>query len=159
MVACGFGMVGLALWGCWLLFRRRLDRRIDGSNVWFLRATVAAPALPYLGVWVGWWTREVGRQPWVVFGMMRTADGVSHMSVALELVWLLGYAAFELTVWASTWWFLAKVIRQGPNLDSPVVRGGHELLGTLSPGAGTVAGEKETPKAEEAVRPGRMHPA
>ena len=158
MVACGFGMVGLAIWGCWLVFRRRIDAR-TASNTWFLRATIAAAALPYLSVWVGWWTREVGRQPWVVFGMMRTAQGVSHMSVTSELFWLTGYVGFELMVWGSTWWFLSKIIRQGPIMDSPVLRGGDESLGTLSPDSRPELGEKETPKAERPVRPGHPQPA
>ena len=119
---------------------------------------MAAVLLPYLTVWVGWWTREVGRQPWVVYGLMRTADGVSHMSVGAELLWLFGYIGFELTVWASTWWFLTKVVRQGPNMDSPVIYGGHVTLGAM-PSDPVVAGEKETPKAEQPVRPSQMHPA
>ena len=158
MVACGFAMVGLAIWGCWLVFRRRIDARTAG-NTWFLRATIAAAALPYITVWVGWWTREVGRQPWVVFGLMRTAQGVSHMSVAQELLWLVGYIGFELTVWGSTWWFLGKIIRQGPNMDSPIPRGGEESLGTLSSANRPELGETETPKAEHPVRPGQPHPA
>ncbi|MBE7212893.1 MAG: cytochrome ubiquinol oxidase subunit I, partial [Gluconacetobacter diazotrophicus] len=157
MVACGFAMVGFAAWGTWLVLRRRLDRTTR-ANTWFLRAAIAAAALPYITVWVGWWTREVGRQPWVVYGMLRTADGVSRMSVGAELLWLFGYIGFELTVWGATWWFLCKVVREGPNMDSPVIRGGDVPLGTM-PADPVVPGEKETPKAEEPVRPGRMHPA
>ncbi len=158
MVACGFGMVGIALWGGWLFLRRGLQTRTAG-NVWFLRATIASAALPYLSVWVGWWTREIGRQPWVVYGVMRTLQGVSHLSIAEELLWLVGYAGFELMVWGSTWWFLSKVIRQGPNMDSPVQRGGEESLGTLARGTRPEQAETETPKAERPVRPGRLHPA
>ena len=156
MVACGFGMVGLALWGGWLVLRRRIDAR-TAANTWFLRATIAAAALPYLSVWVGWWTREVGRQPWVVFGLMRTAQGVSHMSVAEEVLWLAGYAGFELTVWAATWWFLGKVVRQGPDMTSPVMRGGDQTLGTISDEPSS--GGKETPKAEKPARSGHLSPA
>ena len=93
MVACGFFMVLMAGWGTWLVARKRLAVRTAGANTWFLRATVFAAFVPFISVWVGWWTREVGRQPWVVFGLMRTSEGVSHMSVAQELVWLVGYAA------------------------------------------------------------------
>ena len=65
MVGCAFGVMLLALWGGWMLFRHRLMGRTT-HNVWFLRAFVATAALPYIAIWVGWWTREVGRQPWVV---------------------------------------------------------------------------------------------
>ncbi len=146
---------GDRLWGSWLVLRRRLDRRTT-ANTWFLRATIAAAALPYISVWVGWWTREVGRQPWVVFGIMRTAQGVSHLSIAEEVVWLGGYMVFELMVWGSTWWFLAKLIRQGPDMTSPVQRGGDEALGTPAHGG---QGDRETPKAERPAAPGQPYPA
>ncbi len=155
MVACGFGMVAIALWGSWLVFRRRLDVR-SAANTWFLRATVAAAALPYISVWVGWWTREVGRQPWVVFNVMRTSQGVSHMSVAAEAGWLVGYMFFELVVWGSTWWFLSKIIRQGPNMTSPILSGGTDSLGTPAHGG---KGDRETPKAERPAGPGQLSPA
>ena len=89
------------------------------------------PRLPYLSVWVGWWTREVGRQPWVVFGIMRTADGVSKMSSAQELLWLGCYMVFELAVWGATWWFLYKVVLTGPDMTSPIPGDGQESLGEL----------------------------
>ena len=157
MVGCGFAMVGLALWGSVLAFRRRLEVATARANTWFLRATIASALLPYLTVWVGWWTREVGRQPWVVFDIMRTSAGVSHMSVAQELLWLVGYAGFELTVWGATWWFLCKIVRQGPDMTSPIPKDGGERLGTLS--ADSHEGSAETPKAEHPARPGRLHPA
>lgn len=150
MVACGLGMVLVAFWGAWLVYRRRLDARGAGT-VWFLRAAVAAAALPYLGIWVGWWTREVGRQPWVVFKIMRTAEGVSRMSVTEEILWLGGYMAFELTVWGAVWWYLAKLVRQGPDLDAPI-----PVFGGADPEPGRAGGApvRETPKAEWPAAPG-----
>lgn len=159
MVACGFAMVGIALWGTWLILRRRLSAVEVISRKWFLRATIASAFVPFISIWVGWWTREVGRQPWVVFGLMRTADGVSRMSVGQELLWLVGYAGFELAVWGATWWFLVKVIRQGPDMTTAIAKDGTEELGTLSPGQSVSPGEVETPKAEHPVQPGRLSPA
>ena len=80
-------------------------------------------------MWTGWWTREIGRQPWVVYGMMTTAQGTSRMSVAEEIFWMVGYVGFELLVWAGTWYFFAKVMRQGADMTSPVVQEGHQKLG------------------------------
>ena len=62
---------------------------------------------------------------------MRTADGVSAMSSAQELLWLGCYMVFELTVWGATWWFLYKVVRTGPDMTSPVPGGGEQHLGEL----------------------------
>lgn len=131
MVGIGFVIFGLALWGAWLALRGRLGVSEIPRNRWFLRAAVLVGPLPYLAVWTGWWTREVARQPWVAYGLMRTAQGVSHMSVMQEVFWLIGYALFEVMVWAGTWYFFAKVIRRGPDMDSPVVTEGDQPIGHL----------------------------
>ena len=158
MVACGMAMVLIAVWGAWLVLRKGL---VAGGNKWFLRATIFSAFLPFLSVWVGWWTREVGRQPWVVFGVMRTSEGVSHMSVTQELFWLVGYAGFELLVWGATWWFLGKIMQEGPALQNPIPADGDEPLGTPAKNRPMADGTIESPKAERPVRPGApsMHPA
>lgn len=133
MVAAGFGVLLFALWGVWLALRGRLSPQAVGGNRWFLRAAILVGFLPYIAVWTGWWTREVARQPWVVYGMMTTAQGVSRMSVTQEIFWLLGYMFFELMVWGGTWYFFAKVVRRGPDMDSPVEHGGQQPIGALEP--------------------------
>jgi cytochrome d ubiquinol oxidase subunit I len=56
----------------------------------------------------------------VVYGLMRTYEGVSHMSVAEEMVWILGYVVFELATWSGAWYFFTRVIKQGPDLESSI---------------------------------------
>lgn len=133
MVAAGGALMLLAFWGLYLALRGRLSVARITSQRWFLRAVIAAGFLPYISIWCGWWVREIGRQPWVVYGLMRTADGVSHMGVAEAVVWLLGYMSFELAVWASVWYFLAKIVRTGPDMTSPIAADGHQKLGVLDP--------------------------
>lgn len=120
MAAVGAALFLLALWGAWLAFRGRLSAAAVCGNKWFLRAVIGAVALPYIGVWTGWWTREVARQPWVVYGLMRTEDGVSHMSVTVAALWLAGFVVFELMAVITTYYFFAKVVRIGPDLESPI---------------------------------------
>ncbi|MEE3503820.1 cytochrome ubiquinol oxidase subunit I [Acidiphilium acidophilum] len=148
MVAAGMFMMLVAFWGGWLAIRPNSFLAEIPQNRLFLRVVVFSAFLPYLSVWVGWWTREVARQPWVVYGLMRTAQGVSHMSVPLEVFWLVGYMAFEITVFAGTWYFLAKVIRQGPDMTSPVVGEGDQPLGHI-----------EEPKHHEPAQPEYPRPA
>ncbi len=159
MVGCGFATFLVALWGGWLVWRRRMTVETAAANTNFLRVVIASSALPYIAIWVGWWTREVGRQPWVVFGMMRTSEGVTHMSVAQDLVWFFGYMGFETMVWGATWWYLAKVIRQGPDMTTPVVKEGHESLGELPREDPEKSGTVESPKANRPVMPGHLQPA
>jgi cytochrome bd-type quinol oxidase subunit 1 len=79
----------LALWGLWLLHRRRLER-----SRWFLLAATWAVVTPFLMNTAGWLLTESGRQPWIVQGLMKTSDGVSP-SVSVTEIWisLIGFLA------------------------------------------------------------------
>lgn len=134
MIAIGFFLVLVAFWGGWLAWKGRLSEGARAArNTWFLRVAVFSGFLPFLAIWTGWWTREVARQPWLADGMMRVSEGVSRMTVFEATFWLVGFIIFELVVWYFTWYFMAKVIRQGPDLESPVVGEGRESLGHLEP--------------------------
>jgi cytochrome d ubiquinol oxidase subunit I len=69
MVAAGFALLGLALWAA-LAWRRRRDLP---RSPWFLRAAALSGVAACVAMEAGWIATEVGRQPWIVFGIMRTA--------------------------------------------------------------------------------------
>ncbi|HEU4455842.1 MAG TPA: cytochrome ubiquinol oxidase subunit I, partial [Longimicrobium sp.] len=71
MVGCGMLLIGLGAW-FWL---GRWRKREPGR--WLLRALVIGSPLGFLALQAGWIVTEVGRQPWVIYGVMRTADGVT----------------------------------------------------------------------------------
>ena len=75
MVGTGSALLGLSLWAGWLAWRQRglPDHR------WFLRAAVVAGPLGFVAIESGWIVTEVGRQPWIIYGVMRTADAVTPM--------------------------------------------------------------------------------
>ena len=73
-------IVLLSLWGAWLLYRRRLE-----TSKWFLRAAVWAVFTPFIMNTAGWMLTENGRQPWIVQGLMKTADGVSPSVSTTEI--------------------------------------------------------------------------
>jgi cytochrome d ubiquinol oxidase subunit I len=83
MVGCGVAMLALAAWAAWKLLRRRSlaeDRR-------FLRACMLAGPLGLIALEAGWMVTELGRQPWIIRGVMRTADAVTPMpNVVVSLV-------------------------------------------------------------------------
>ena len=91
MVGVGTALMGLALWlGATWLFRRDMPR-----SPWFLRATAVSGVAAIVALECGWIITEVGRQPWIVYGFMRTEDAVTDASgvwVSLGVVLLL-YAA------------------------------------------------------------------
>lgn len=73
MVAIGFGLLALVGWIGWSWWRRR---ELPGS-VWFLRAIAVSGVGAVVALQCGWITTEVGRQPWIVYRILRTADAVS----------------------------------------------------------------------------------
>src|SRR5215475_4950384 len=72
MAILGVLLFLLAVVGAWLYRRRRLER-----SRWFLRAAVAAIAFPYIAASFGWILTEMGRQPWIVQGLLKTSQAVS----------------------------------------------------------------------------------
>jgi cytochrome d ubiquinol oxidase subunit I len=74
MVAAGFLMMGMAVWGFWNWKHDRLF-----SSVRFLRALIWAAPLGFIALEAGWVVTEVGRQPWIIQGVMRTAEAVTPM--------------------------------------------------------------------------------
>lgn len=75
MVLSGFAMLALAGWSAWIWWRR--PRLAD--HPWLLRALVASGPLGFVAIEAGWVVTEVGRQPWIVYNVMRTRDAVTPM--------------------------------------------------------------------------------
>jgi len=110
MVGIGFAMLGLVLVSWWLRLRRRLY-----DTGWFLRACQLALPLGFVAVIAGWTTTEVGRQPWTVYGLLRTADSTSAALTGGDvLVSLLLYMAVYLFVYPVGVGFMVRLIRRGP---------------------------------------------
>lgn len=95
MVGIGSALMGLALWFAFVWWRRRDIPRTP----WFLRAVSVSGVATILALWAGWIVTEVGRQPWIVQGYMRTEEAVTEAGgiwFAFALV-LLVYAALGTT--------------------------------------------------------------
>jgi cytochrome d ubiquinol oxidase subunit I len=75
-------VMGLALWGAWLLHRGKLTQ-----SKWFLRLSVWAVVTPFLMNTAGWLLTESGRQPWIVQGLMKTVNA-SSPSVSATDIWI-----------------------------------------------------------------------
>ncbi|WP_332642246.1 cytochrome ubiquinol oxidase subunit I [Aeromicrobium sp.] len=85
------GAVAMAA-GLWMMWAVRGGRMPTGR--WMLRAAIALPFLPLFANSFGWIFTEMGRQPWIVFGLMRTSDGVSPGTTTAEvLTSLIGFTA------------------------------------------------------------------
>ena len=93
-----------------LLWRRKLfDSR------WMLWILMLAFPFPYIANTAGWLTAEVGRQPWLVYGLLRTADGYSaNVSAANTLFTLLGFMGIDALLTIFLMFLLARLIYHGP---------------------------------------------
>jgi cytochrome d ubiquinol oxidase subunit I len=110
MVACGLAMLALAWAGTWLAWRDRLE-----AKRWLMWATFLSFPLGFIATLTGWFTAEVGRQPWVVYGLMRTSEAATPFltprDVALTLI-VFG-AIYSLIFTAGTV-YIYKLLRRGP---------------------------------------------
>jgi cytochrome d ubiquinol oxidase subunit I len=82
MVGAGTALLGLSAWFALTWFRRR--EAILGSRTLLWAVTLAMP-LGFVGLEAGWFVTEVGRQPWIIQGVMRTSDAVTPASGVFEL--------------------------------------------------------------------------
>jgi cytochrome d ubiquinol oxidase subunit I len=96
MVGCGVYLALVALWAAWLA-RKKADLSARRGFLW---ATVVAAPLGFVAIEAGWMVTELGRQPWVIYGVLRTADAVTPMP---GQIWRTG-------VFALIYVFLAVVV-------------------------------------------------
>jgi cytochrome d ubiquinol oxidase subunit I len=109
MVGLGFAMIGLGLWS--LLMRRH--GRIFASRP-FLRAAMLMGPAGLVALLAGWYTTEIGRQPWAVYGLMRTSKAVSaHAAEPLALTLAL-FIVVYLFVFGVGFAYVLRLVRRGP---------------------------------------------
>jgi cytochrome d ubiquinol oxidase subunit I len=123
MVGIGLLMLALVVASWWVRAGRRLY-----SSVWFLRCCECAMPLGFIAVLAGWTVTEVGRQPWTVYGLMRTADSVSPSLTGRNvLVSLIAYGVVYLIIFPVGVALMARLVRLGPlvaGLEPDPVEGG-----------------------------------
>ena len=119
MVALGILMIAFAIAG--LVLRR--GGRLYTSR-WFLHGLQGMSLAPFVAVLAGWFVTEIGRSPWLVYGVLSYADAVTpSLSGGMVLATLIGYlAVYAVIFWAGIY-YLFKVVRQG--LDD--LRGDEEV--------------------------------
>jgi cytochrome d ubiquinol oxidase subunit I len=110
MVGCGILMLVFMGVGLWLIYRRKLDQ-----SKWFLRLAVPAVALPFVANAAGWIFTEMGRQPWVVFGLLKTTNAVSHIGTGYVVTTLIGFTAVYSLLAVIDFGLMARFARQDPD--------------------------------------------
>lgn len=110
MIVIGMFFVLLAVVGAYLLARKKVIQA-----KWYLKTLIFAVPLPYIANETGWIAAEVGRQPWAVYHLLKTADSVSVVVPAWQiLVTLLLFIILYAAIFVVFMKILLKIIRSGP---------------------------------------------
>jgi cytochrome d ubiquinol oxidase subunit I len=96
----------------------RLAGRLYDSR-WFHNLLIGLVPSGIVAIWGGWVVAETGRQPWLVYGKLLTAQAVSPLKPAAVLTSLVLFILIYLTLLGTYVWYVARVIRQGPE-EGPV---------------------------------------
>lgn len=111
MVAIGMALIGLTLFAVLQWRRKRLF-----ETKWLLWSFVFAVILPQLANQFGWYAAEMGRQPWVVYGLLRTSDALSEVVTASQVLGsLILFTAIYVLLFGLFIYLLTKKIQHGPD--------------------------------------------
>ena len=115
MVVLGMYFIAALGWGAWLLRRGRL-----WESRGYLRLLIVSIPLPLAACQLGWMAAEVGRQPWIVYGLLRTSDAASKVVPAGDVLFSLAlFAVLYLLLGALYVYLLVREIRHGPPGPEP----------------------------------------
>ncbi len=110
-------MLAIAFVGIILRLRDRLY-----SARWFHKLLVVSVPIGIVAIWAGWITAESGRQPWIVYGKLLTAQAVSPLNATSVLTSLIAFIAIYAVLLGTYVWYVVRIVRQGPGdgpLDEP----------------------------------------
>ncbi|UVO55635.1 cytochrome ubiquinol oxidase subunit I [Sphingomonas sp. SUN039] len=114
MVGIGFAMLGLGLWS---LFARLRGKLYDWK--WLHRAGVAMGPTGFVAVLAGWATTEVGRQPWTITGLLRTAEASSAIGTPGMVGSLTAFVLVYFGAFSAGSWYILKLMAQPPHEGEP----------------------------------------
>jgi len=103
-------MFAVATSSLWLRWKHRLY-----TTTWFLRFLVAMTPSGIVATLGGWYVAETGRQPWVIFGLLRTIDAVSPVPAQTLLATLIAFVCIYTLFMAAFLFFVVRIIRRGPD--------------------------------------------
>jgi len=119
MVGIGFAMLGLGLWS---LFARARGGLYDWQ--WLHRAALVMGPSGFVAVIAGWITTEVGRQPFTVYGLLRTADSASPLDAPALAVSLLAFIIVYFAVFGVGTWYILRLMKSAPHAGEYGVKRG-----------------------------------
>lgn len=110
MVALGLLMVAMGVWSLWARWRGSLH-----SDHWLHRLAVVMGPSGFVAVLAGWTTTEVGRQPFTIWGLLRTAESASPLAAPAVAASLLAFVIVYFTIFGAGTWFIIKLMGHEPH--------------------------------------------
>jgi cytochrome d ubiquinol oxidase subunit I len=107
-------MVGLGFFFALVTVVAWLKRKKIADSPWLLKLLLFSIPLPYIALQAGWIVTEVGRQPWIVWGLMKTKDAVSPIAASQVGVTLAAFIVVYALLGATAFYLIAKHVRRGP---------------------------------------------
>ncbi|MEO8751349.1 MAG: cytochrome ubiquinol oxidase subunit I, partial [Casimicrobiaceae bacterium] len=119
MVGMGIVMLAISWFGNYLRWRGRLE-----TTRWFLWGAFLSFPTGFVAIIAGWYTAEIGRQPWVVYGILRTKDAVTPSLVAGDVLFsLVTYVLVYALMVSFGFYYIYKLLREGPALPAAPIPG------------------------------------
>ena len=119
MVGCWLVMLLLAWSGSYLIYKERIEQ-----NRLLLWLTFLSFPLPFIAILTGWFTAEVGRQPWTVYGVLRTADAMTpFLTAPTAMTSLIVFCVVYSFIFAFGTYYIHRLLRIGPSgrlIEPPV---------------------------------------
>jgi len=135
MVGIGMLMIGTGLIALVLFLKKRLF-----DTAWFQYWCMALTPAGFIAVLAGWFVTEIGRQPYIVYGLLKTADAISPVSAGPIAISLLAFIVVYVLVFGAGSYYILKLIAKGPGIQEPIY-GDH---GIATPPIVTTIGERGT---------------
>lgn len=135
MVGLGFAMLGLGLWSLVARFRGKLY-----DWPWLHRVAVLLGPSGFVAVIAGWVTTEVGRQPWTIYGLLRTSESVSPIAAPAVGGSLLAFVVVYFAVFAAGTWYILRLMAKPPQPHETVPDERPERAAGITPAAGMQGG-------------------
>jgi cytochrome d ubiquinol oxidase subunit I len=128
MVGLGFAMLGVGLWSLWARLRKNLYQAS-----WLHRAAVLMGPSGFVAVLAGWITTEVGRQPYTIYGLLRTSQSVSPLDAQAVAVSLIAFIVVYFSVFGMGIWYLFQLMKKAPEAHERGLDGSPTRTAGLTP--------------------------
>jgi cytochrome bd ubiquinol oxidase subunit I len=122
MVGVGALMLFTGVWSLWSRWRQRLY-----AGVWLLRLAVVMGPSGFVAVLAGWITTEAGRQPYTVYGLLRTGQAVSPIDAQAVAASLLAFIVAYFAVFGAGLLYIVRLMRRAPRTEEPDIEAGAPL--------------------------------